>query len=330
MARPLRIQFPGACYHITCRGIERRKVYMDDKDRYRFLALLGDSLETYQVVLYVYIMMTNHFHLVIQTRKANCSEFMRHFNIRYTGWFNWRHQRSGNLYEGRYKAFLIDVDKYLLEVSRYVHLNSVRVRRMQSLDYRERWQYAKGYRWGSLSGYVHEKRAVPFVDYSMILSMVDGRGGYRDFVLGGLRRGIASPFKHVRSRIILGDNNFAARVRRFLRRGSVREQPSYREMTISTLEPEVVMGILTRECGINKKVLKRRRAHGIIRGIVADLLYKYSSITQAQIGQLLGDIDYMSVSQLRKRVKDKMSQDTEVRKRYDDLEAMLKRSMSNV
>ena len=75
MARPLRIQFPGAFYHVTCRGIERRQIFFDNKDRFRFLALLTESLATYQVVLHAYIMMTNHFHLVIQTKKANCSEF---------------------------------------------------------------------------------------------------------------------------------------------------------------------------------------------------------------------------------------------------------------
>jgi hypothetical protein len=78
MARALRIQFPGAFYHITCRGIERRHIFLDDKDRNRFLFLLSNSLKAYQVVLYAYILMNNHFHLLIQTKKANCSEFMRH------------------------------------------------------------------------------------------------------------------------------------------------------------------------------------------------------------------------------------------------------------
>jgi putative transposase len=90
MARPLRIQYPGAFYHITCRGIERRNIFCHDTERNRFLGYLSDSLETYQVVLHAYILMTNHFHLLIQTKKANCSELMRHFNIRYTGWFNRR------------------------------------------------------------------------------------------------------------------------------------------------------------------------------------------------------------------------------------------------
>jgi putative transposase len=209
MARPLRIQFPGAHYHITCRGIERRKIYMDDKDRRRFLAMLADSLETYQVVLHAYIMMNNHFHLLIQTRKANCSEFMRHFNIRYTGWFNWHHERSGNLYQGRYHAYLVDADNYLLEVSRYVHLNPVRVKQMKSTVIQARWQKAVDYPWSSLSGYINEKRSLAFVEYDTVFSMVGGRRAYREFIMDGLRRGIENPFKHIQSRMILCSGDFA-------------------------------------------------------------------------------------------------------------------------
>ena len=324
MARPLRIQFPGAFYHITCRGIEKRHIYMDDNDRNRFLTLLVESLETYQVVLYAYIMMTNHFHLLIQTRKANCSEFMRHFNICYTGWFNYRHRRSGNLYQGRYKAFLVDADNYLLEASRYLHLNSVRVRKMQALDYQERWQYARGYRWSSLAGYVSERNVVRDVNYDLILSMVGGRKKYRDFVVDGLKRDIESPFRKIRSRIILGDADFVAKAKRFLRRGSLREQPSYRDLVMSTIEPEVVVGIITKEFEINQESLRQRRANGEIRGIVADLLYKYCDITQSQIGSYLGDIDYVSVHQLRRRLREKMNENAEVRQRYAEAEAKVK------
>ena len=127
--------------------------------------------------------------------------------------------------------------------------------------------------------------------------------------------------------VILGDDDFVAKVKRSLRRGSVREQPSYRDMVVSILEPKVVVGVLTKECGISKKILKRRGSNGVVRGIVADLLYKYSDITQVQIGQLLGDIDYMSVSQLRRRLKEKMSQNVGIRKKYADAETKLKKLM---
>ncbi len=330
MARPLRIQFAGAFYHITCRGIERRKIYMDDKDRHKFLALLEDSLETYQVILYAYILMSNHFHLFIGTRKANCSEFMRHFNICYTGWFNYHHNRCGNLYQGRYKAYLVDANDYLLEVSRYLHLNSVRVREMGSLDYREKWRYARDYQWSSLSGYVSERRAIPMIAYDLLLSMVGNRRAYQDFVIDGLKRDMENPFKQVKSRIILGNDDFAADVKQYLRRGSRREQPSYRDIVTTVLEPEVVLGILQQEYRISKELLQRRGAQGLLRGIAAELLYKYCEITQVQIGQLLGNIDYMAVCQLRKRLKEKMQQDAAVTKRYVETEALLKRQLSNV
>jgi len=327
MARPLRIQFPGAFYHVTCRGIERREIFAGDGDRYKFLELLVGSLETYQVVLYAYIMMSNHFHLLVQTKKANLSEFMRRFNICYTGWFNYRHQRSGNLYQGRYKAFLIDVDNYLLEVSRYLHLNSVRVRGLRSVGYEQRWQDVRGYRWSSLSGYLDEKRVIKFIDYDFILSMVGGRRAYRDFVVDGLKREIENPFKDVQSRIILGSKEFVVKAKGYLGRGSLREQPAYRDLVTSTLEPEVVVRILTREFGISEELLRRRGGNGVIRGMVADLLYRHSDITQAQIGRMLGEIDYMSVYQLRRRLKEKMLGHEGVRKQYAEAEIKLKKLM---
>jgi REP element-mobilizing transposase RayT len=300
---------------------------MDNKDRHKFLGLLEDSLETYQVLLYAYIMMNNHFHLLIQTKKANCSEFMRHFNIRYTGWFNWRHERSGNLYQGRYHAYLVDADNYLLEVSRYVHLNPVRVKRMKTIPFQERWQKAVDYPWSSLSGYVDEQRVLEFVDYDAVLAMVSGRRSYRRFIRDALKRGLESPFKHVRSRMILGDRNFVSSVKRYLRRVSPREQPAYREMTAIVLEPEVVLGILRRCFGVRKEILEQRGSNGILRGIVAELLYKYCDITQVRIGQLLGGIDYMAVSLMRKRLRDKMTRNKVVRKKYDEFEAKIIASM---
>ncbi len=292
--------------------------------------MLADSLETYQVLLHAYVMMNNHFHLLIQTKKANCSEFMRHFNIRYTGWFNWRHERNGNLYQGRYHAYLVDADNYLLEVSRYLHLNPVRVKQLKALSFRESWQKALDYPWSSLPGYIKVSGMLDFVCYDQLLAMVGDRRGYARFIRDGLKRGLENPFKHVRSRMILGDDGFAVSVKRYLRRVSTREQPAYRELVNVTLEPEVVLGTLRRECGITKQALVQRGYNGIMRGMVAELLYKYCEITQAQIGHLLGDIDYMSVYQLRSRLKRKMNQDSDVKQKYDELDTKLQQLLSNV
>lgn len=330
MARPLRIQFPGAHYHITCRGIEQRKIFMDNQDRYKFLVLLSESLDIYQVVLYTYVLMSNHFHILIKTRKANCSEFMRHFNIRYTGWFNWRHERSGNLYQGRYHSYLVDADTYLLTVSRYVHLNPVSTKLTKALSTRERWQKAVNYRWSSLPGYLNAKLMKDFVDYDLILSMISGRRALRAFVRDGLRPNIKNPFKNIRNRMILGDEDFVTSVQRYLYTASSREQPAYREMIRPTVESTVVLKFLLQELKINRATLRRRRSHCIERGIVAELLYKYCVTTQARIGSLVGNIDYMSVYQLRGRLKKKMKNDVALKNRFNEIEIKLQNYLSNV
>lgn len=106
MARPLRILIPGGHYHVTCRGNERKAIFKDDRDRSLFVDKLQGSLVTYQVNLHAYVLMTNH--LMLSTPKGNLSEFMRHFNISYTGAFNRHHGRVGHLYQGRYKPIVID------------------------------------------------------------------------------------------------------------------------------------------------------------------------------------------------------------------------------
>jgi putative transposase len=114
MARPLRISYPNAFYHVTCRGNDQRAIFRDDYDRTRFLAQLESALEIFSVGLHAYVLMSNHFHIIVETPKANLSEFMRQFNISYTGYYNRRHGRVGHLYQGRFKAIVVDKDSYLL------------------------------------------------------------------------------------------------------------------------------------------------------------------------------------------------------------------------
>ena len=108
MARPLRIQYPGAYYHVMNRGNDRRAIFLTDEDRSTFLNALADSCETYAVRLLAYVLMANHFHLIIQTEQANLSEFMRHFLVTYTVRYNRKWGRRGHVFQGRYKSLLVD------------------------------------------------------------------------------------------------------------------------------------------------------------------------------------------------------------------------------
>ena len=150
MARALRIEYPNAYYHVTCRGNERRAIFKDQADRQAFHDRLQIALENYQVTLHAYVLMDNHFHFVLQTPQGNLSAFMRQFNVAYTGYYNRRHHRVGHLYPGRFKAIVIEAESYLLELSRYVHLNPVRVMRRKDQSVKEKRDYLRNYDWSSL------------------------------------------------------------------------------------------------------------------------------------------------------------------------------------
>ena len=128
MSRPLRIEFPGAVYHVTSRGDRREPIYLDDDDRAAFLAVLAQCMARFDAQVLTYCLMGNHYHFVLHTREANLSRLMRHINGVYTQAFNRRHGKVGHLFQGRFKAILVDRDAYLLEVCRYVELNPVRAR----------------------------------------------------------------------------------------------------------------------------------------------------------------------------------------------------------
>jgi REP element-mobilizing transposase RayT len=128
MARPLRIEFPGAVYHVTSRGDRREDIFVDDHDRHALLQILGQALSRFDAQALAYCLMGNHYHFVLHTRQANLSLLMRHVNGVYTQTYNRRHHKVGHLFQGRFKAILVDRDAYLLEVCRYVDLNPVRAR----------------------------------------------------------------------------------------------------------------------------------------------------------------------------------------------------------
>lgn len=126
MARPLRIEIPGAIYHITSRGNAREPIFLDDGDYADFLNLLSLNLKRFNWILHAYCLMGNHYHLLIETPEGNLSRGMRQLNGTYTQWFNRKHNRVGHIFQGRYKAILVEKDSHLLELCRYVVLNPVR------------------------------------------------------------------------------------------------------------------------------------------------------------------------------------------------------------
>jgi len=331
MARALRIQYPGAYYHVTCRGNDRKRIFGDDKDRNEFLKLLENSLDVYRVNLYSYVLMSNHFHFLIQTPAGNLSEFMRHFNVCYTGYYNYRHSRSGHLYQGRYKSFLVDVDNYLLEVSRYLHLNVVRVHNLKTASLDEKINLLESYKWSSLPGYISKNKIEKFVKYDLILSLSGSRASYYKFILEGLNKDIKDPFKGIKNGGILGGDKFLKKIKKeYLEYGSKREQPIYRELKSGTVKPKDLINEAAKYFNIKKEEFLIKQGDGIKRGILGELLYKYSKLKQKDIGKILGNIDYSAVSKLRIRLKKKMEENGEIKKQFKELERKIIGKLSNV
>src|SRR5271165_3864766 len=127
MARALRIERPGGRYHVTARGNERKDIFRDDTDRFHFLELLSELGGRFGVRIHAYVLLDNHYHLLLETPEANLSRTVQWFNVSYCVWFNRRHRRAGHLLQGRFGAFIVEDDAGWQEVARYVHLNPVRI-----------------------------------------------------------------------------------------------------------------------------------------------------------------------------------------------------------
>jgi len=339
MARPLRIEYPGAWYHVTCRGNERRAIFRDERDRERFLEVLDETRELFRVEVHGYVLMENHVHLVLMTPGGNLQRFMQRLNTTYTVSFNRRHRRSGHLFQGRYKAILIDADSYLLELSRYLHLNPVRVKRYSRRDVQEKIRIIRSYRWSSYRGYVQPRYRERFLTCSPVLEMVGGgddrkgRRRYREFVLGGIAKDMNITFwKGVRGQAVLGSEEFVEWVfERFLAKRKVvaKEFPRFEELDRG---PETVEEIGRRVAGVlqvpEAELRRRRSRHGGARSVFMELCRFWLGRKKklAEIGRELGGVSVSALSQNRARLAARMKRDRRLREQFERLRAALKQN----
>jgi REP element-mobilizing transposase RayT/AraC-like DNA-binding protein len=213
MARPLRIEFPGAVYHVTSRGDRREPIFVDDEDRRSMLAVVEQAMARFDAQVLAYCLMGNHYHLVLNTRQANLSRLMRHLNGVTTQNFNRRHGKVGHLFQGRFKAILVDRESYLLEVCRYVELNPVRA---GIVDEPGAWP------WSSFRAHVGQADPAPWLDTSGVHGFLLGRdvhtaaerrqagASYAEWVSAG--RDVPLWDRALRQQIYLGDERFVERM----------------------------------------------------------------------------------------------------------------------
>lgn len=321
MSRPLRIQYPNAVYHITCRGNERQIIFKDNADRQKFLQFLIQSLNIYTVKLHSYVLMNNHFHLLVETPLANLAEFMRKFNITYTSYYNRQHNRIGHLYQGRYKSILVDKNEYLSVLSRYIHLNLVRVKPNEKASIKEKIRIIMHYSWSSLPGYLNKRKKEEFIDYSLVLSEYGGdnnhaRKAYFKALYEDLSAGMEIHDKILGQSILGGDEFIEWVTEEFLKGEKDRERPSLRKIHTYKAK-DAILKAIEQEAGKSIKAITKEK--GIYRQIAMELLYRVGGLKGEEIGKIMG-VGYTSVSQERRRLQERLSKDRK-------LEALFNRIM---
>lgn len=204
MARPLRVEYPGALYHVIARGNVKQNIFLEDRDRRKFLKWLEGTCANHNLICHAYCLMDNHYHLLVETNDANLSVAMRDLNGNYSQWFNVVHDRVGHVLQGRYKAFVIEKDLYLLEVARYIVLNPVRAGLIE---------HPKNWKWSSYrvtSGSIRTPRWL-HVDWLLTQFSTDRRGAqqeYRQFVDEGI--GGKNPYDQLTNGFLLGSHQFVS------------------------------------------------------------------------------------------------------------------------
>jgi REP element-mobilizing transposase RayT len=212
MSRPIRIEFSAALYHVTARGDRREVIFDDDQDRQNFLQILAEVIKQFNWLCYAWCLMDNHYHLLIQTPDGNLSKGMRQLNGVYTQKSNRRHHRVGHLFQGRYKAILVDSDAYLLELSRYVVLNPVRAGIVKKV---EAWI------WSSYRTSVGLESPASWLSVDGVLSQFSKRRSlaqqrYAQFVAEGIKAD--SPWLHLKNQVFLGDEQFVKQMQTHLQK----------------------------------------------------------------------------------------------------------------
>lgn len=313
MARALRIKYENALYHITSRGNERKNIFADDHDREFFIQTLKESLNMYNVILYSYVLMSNHFHLLLETPLANLSEFMRQFNITYTSYYNRKYNRVGHLYQGRYKSILVQKESYLNILSRYIHLNPLRVLKMENVSLKEKEKYLRQFKWSSLKGYINKDNTQSFVDYQTVLleyggDNPKGRNNYWQALQSDLSSKLEIK-KQIIGNSILGNEQFIQEIKEKYLMKKEKEIPSVRKIHCYCTKDKVIE-IACREIGKAFEQLKSTPdSH---RQILMEMLYRYAGLKNREIGELMA-LDYSTVSVGRRRLREKLFNKSDLR-----------------
>ena len=319
MARPLRIEYPGAFYHVMNRGQSRRNIFMEDKGRHSFLDLLADIARLWQVEIYAYCLMDNHYHLLLSTPTGGLSRAMRHLDGIYTQKFNRVHHRDGPLFRGRYKAILIDAEEYFLSVVRYIHQNPLGAGVVSDID---------RYRWSSHWGYLNKKQCPDWLDTRSVMSRFGGLKEYRRFMHEEIEEEIEEFYRGPYRKPVLGSKEFIGRVKERLGDKARVEQEKPQSRRIFGVDLEAIVAATAREYGKGVEELRQRKRGGEneARMVAIYLGRRLGGHKHEEIGKTVGLENTSSVSSAYLLMKERVGKEKRLERKVRRVEERLLRS----
>lgn len=297
MARPLRIEYEGAVYHVTARGNERKDIFSSETDFKKFLEYLREAKRKFNINFHCYVLMSNHYHLIIETPESNLSRVMHYINGSYTTYINVKRKRSGHLFQGRYKSILVDKDNYLLELSRYIHLNPVRAELVEKPE---------EYRYSSYRLYTSHRKD-NLVTSELILSLtgrnsVNERRAYQCFVEAATGKKQDNPSKDIYGGMILGGHRFIKEtLRRIKEDYHARDEVSNRRALQAGCEIDEIVSIVSDYFKLpGTDIIKA--ASSKQRNIAIYLIRKSTGATNREVGKFMGGLTHSAIAKIYRKM----------------------------
>lgn len=314
MARPLRIEFPGAFYHVMNRGNTGMNIYRSERDREKFLEYVGEAVKRYGIKVHTFCLMTTHYHFLIETPHANLSQAIKWINVGYAVYFNRKRRRFGHLFQGRFKAVLVDADEYLKHLSRYIHLNPVRARMVE---------HCRDYPWSSyraLGGYVASPE---WLETDWLLSLFGqdrdtAKKRYRNFVESVENGKIENPSDDVVGGVVLGRDDFVNWVKKtFLSKESNSKEIPQLKILKPRPTPDDLIQAVSDEfgCGI-ESILQKGKKRNLARDVAIYLCRQLTGETGVALGRRF-DISGAGIAARHDRIAKKLEADRKLKGRDD-------------
>ena len=289
MARPLRVEYEHAFYHVISRGHRKENIFKTDEDRKKFLEKLNQTAQRYQLKVHAFVMMSNHYHLLVETPGANLAKAMHDFNASYANWFRVKYRLVGSIFQGRYKSIIVEKDEYLLVLSAYIHLNPCRAGMVKRPE---------EYKWSSYRSYVGSAKPESFLFTDEVLAQFRCKKDYQAYVNEIVKReGEIKKEEVYGVNSILGSDGFIRRILKGEKRSGDKEREVEELKDLRRVSAEDIMEIIITSFRIGEGAILDRRKGNPYRKLYVFMLRKHTGMSLKEIGGVLG-MDYGAVSEM--------------------------------